>query len=389
MSGDTYDYIITGTGCAGLSLLQRMMDHTYFNNKKILLIDKDDKTSNDRTWCFWEQQAGLFEDIVNYKWQQIDFYSNYFSARFDLKPYEYKMIRSIDLYLTVLNKAKQQSNIDIIYEEIRAVFNDDNNAVVKTFNKEFYAGYVFNSIIFKEWRQQALQQKNTYVLLQHFKGWLIETDGPVFDERIATFMDFRVEQHRGTAFVYVLPVMKNKALIEYTLFSEEVLQEKEYDKALENYIGSFLNIKKYTITHTESGVIPMTNYNFPKGGKSTVNIGMAGGQTKASSGYTFQFIQKHSEKIIDALINGNDPLLTQTFSEKRFLLYDSILLNVLHRKKMNGDELFAQLFRKNTPQAVFKFLDNETSLKEELKIMNSVSLKTFLPAAITEIFTRS
>ena len=389
MSSDTYDYIITGTGCAGLSLLQRMMDHRYFGYKKILLIDKDDKTSNDKTWCFWEQRPGLFEHIVYHKWQQIDFYSNYFSARFDLEPYEYKMIRSIDLYSTVLNKAKQRSNIDVINEEIRAVFNDENNAAVKTINNEFHAGYVFNSVILNDWKQQALQQKNVCVLLQHFKGWLIETEKPVFDERIATFMDFRVEQDKGTAFVYVLPVMKNKALIEYTLFSEEVLPEKEYDKALENYIGSFLNLKKYTVTHTESGIIPMTNYNFSKGEKRVINIGMAGGQTKASSGYTFQFIQKHSEKIIDALINDNDPLLTQTFSEKRFLLYDSILLNVLYHKKMNGDELFAQLFRKNTPQAVFKFLDNETSFKEELKIMNSVSLKTFLPAAIKEIFNRS
>jgi lycopene beta-cyclase len=389
MSSDTYDYIITGTGCAGLSLLQRMMEHRYFSNKKILLIDKHDKASNDKTWCFWEQQPGLFEDIVYHKWQQIDFYSNYFSARFDLEPYEYKMIRSIDLYSTVLNKAKQRSNIDVINEEIRAVFNDENNAAVKTINNEFHAGYVFNSVILNDWKQQALQQKNVCVLLQHFKGWLIETEKPVFDERIATFMDFRVEQDKGTAFVYVLPVMKNKALIEYTLFSEEVLPEKEYDKALENYIGSFLNLKKYAVAHTESGIIPMTNYNFSKGEKRVINIGMAGGQTKASSGYTFQFIQKHSEKIIDALINDNDPLLTQTFSEKRFLLYDSILLNVLYHKKMNGDELFAQLFRKNTPQAVFKFLDNETSFKEELKIMNSVSLKTFLPAAIKEIFNRS
>jgi lycopene beta-cyclase len=389
MSGDTYDYIITGTGCAGLSLLQRMMDHRYFGYKKILLIDKDDKTSNDKTWCFWEQRPGLFEHIVYHKWQQIDFYSNHFSARFDLEPYDYKMIRGIDLYAAVLNRAKQQSNIDIIYEEIRAVFNDENNAVVKTLNNEFHAACVFNSIIFKDWKQDALQQKSTYVLLQHFKGWLIETDEPVFNGRIATFMDFRVEQDKGTAFIYVLPVMKNKALIEYTLFSEQVLPGKEYDKALENYIGSILNIKKYAVAHIESGAIPMTNYHFSKGEKRIINIGIAGGQTKASSGYTFQFIQKHSEKIIDALVNDNDPLLTQTLSEKRFLLYDSILLNVLYHKKMYGDKLFAQLFRKNTPQAIFKFLDNETSLKEELKIMNSVSLKTFLPAAIKEIFNRS
>jgi lycopene beta-cyclase len=381
-----YDYIIIGAGCAGLSLLRAMMQHKYFANKKILLIDKAEKNTNDRTWCFWEQQPGLFEDIVYHRWEQIDFYSNDFSARFDLMPYKYKMIRGIDLYTTVLSEAKQHANVDIIYEEVQSAFSNESYAVVKTTEKEFHAEYVFNSIVFTDWKQQALEKRNIYVLLQHFKGWMIETSRNIFDERIATFMDFRVSQDKGTTFVYVLPVAKNKALIEYTVFSDEVLQQEEYEAALENYITSTLNIKKYNMLHTEFGVIPMTNYAFSKGEGRITNIGIAGGYTKSSSGYTFQFIQKHTAKITEVLMHENNPLLTQTFFEKRFNLYDSILLNVLHHKKMSGDKLFAQLFKKNSVQSIFKFLDNETSLKEELKIMNSVSLKTFLPAAIKEIF---
>jgi lycopene beta-cyclase len=381
-----YNYIITGAGCAGLSLLRSMMQHQYFSDKKILLIDKAEKNTNDRTWCFWEQKSGLFEDIVYHRWQQIDFYSNDFSARFDLMPYEYKMIRGIDLYTTVLAEAKQHSNIDIIYEEVQSVFSNESYAVVKTIDKEFHADYIFNSIVFADWKQQALQQKNVYVLLQHFKGWLIEADSNIFDERIATFMDFRVSQDSGTTFVYVLPVSKNKVLVEYTVFSGEVLQQAEYDEALKNYIQSILNIKKYAILHTEFGVIPMTNYKFSSGENRVINIGTAGAQTKASSGYTFQFIQKHTAKTIDALVHEKNPLLTKSLFEKRFNLYDSILLNVLQHKKLSGDNLFTQLFKNNSVQSILKFLDNETSLKEELKIMNSVSLKTFLPAAIKEVF---
>ncbi|HYJ62583.1 MAG TPA: lycopene cyclase family protein, partial [Parafilimonas sp.] len=350
-----YDYIITGAGCAGLSLLRSMMQHQYFNNKKILLIDKAEKNVNERTWCFWEQQPGLFEDIIYHRWPQIDFFSNDFSARFDLMPYQYKMIRGIDLYETVLNEAAQHENIDIIYEEVKSIFSNESYAVVKTTDKEFHAEYVFNSIFFTDWKQQALQQKNVYVLLQHFKGWMIEVDENIFDERIATFMDFRISQNEGTAFVYVLPVAKNKALIEYTVFSEEILKQKEYDAALENYITSTLNIKKYKILNAEFGVIPMTNYKFSKGDSRIINIGVVGGDTKASSGYTFQFIQKHTTKVIDALLHEKNPLLTKPFFEKRFNLYDSILLNILKHKKMNGDEIFAQLFKNNSVQTIFKF----------------------------------
>lgn len=381
-----YDYIITGAGCAGLSLLQRMMMHSFFSDKKILLIDKEQKNKNDKTWCFWEKQPGLFENVVYHRWQQIDFYSNDFSARFDLEPYQYKMIRSIDLYETVLNKAKQHSNIDIIFEDVQSVFSNESYAVAKTTANEFHSDYIFNSIIFNNWKQDALLKKNTYVLLQHFKGWMIETNENYFDERIATFMDFRVEQDKGTTFVYVLPVAKNKALIEYTLFSENLLEQSIYDDAIEKYIQSFLHIKNYTVLHKEFGVIPMTNYKFSKGENKVINIGVAGGDTKASSGYTFQFIQKHTAKIIDALLQKKNPLAVKSIFEKRFHLYDAILLNVLYNKKMSGDKLFSQLFKKNSPQAIFKFLDNETSFKEELKIMNSVSPGAFVPAALKEIF---
>jgi lycopene beta-cyclase len=381
-----YDYIITGAGCAGLSLLRSMMQHSFFIDKKILLIDKEQKNTNNKTWCFWEQQPGLFENIVYHRWHQINFYANDFSARFDLEPYQYKMVRSIDLHETVLNKAKQHSNIDIIFEGVQSVFSNESYAVAKTRDNEFHSDYIFNSIIFNNWKQEALQKKNTYILLQHFKGWMIETDESYFDERIATFMDFRVDQSNGTTFVYVLPVAKNKALIEYTLFSENLLEDSVYDAAIENYIQSFLQIKKYGVTHKEFGVIPMTNYKFSAGENRVINIGIAGGNTKASSGYTFQFIQKHTAKIIDALLQKKNPLTAKNIFEKRFRLYDNILLNVLCNKKMSGDKLFTQLFKKNSPQAIFKFLDNETSFKEELKVMNSVSLRTFLPAAFKEIF---
>ncbi|HEX5153642.1 MAG TPA: lycopene cyclase family protein [Parafilimonas sp.] len=381
-----FDYIITGAGCAGLSLLRRMMAHPFFSNKKILVIDKEQKNNNDRTWCFWEQQPGLFEELVYHRWQQIDFYSDHFSARYDLAPYQYKMIRSIDLYSSVSDKARRFSNISILQDDVQSVMNNENNVTVKTNGKELLADHVFNSIIFNDWREQALQQKNIYVLLQHFKGWMIETDKDVFDERRATFMDFRISQDKGTAFVYVLPVAKNKALVEYTLFSENIPEQHEYDAALEDYIHSVLSIKKYTIAHAESGIIPMTNYSFPKGDGRLINIGTAGGQTKASSGYTFRFIQKHSERLINALVHGKDPLHMQSVFDKRFHLYDSILLNVLQNKKMGGDKIFAQLFKKNSPQTILKFLDNETNFMEELKVMNSVSLSAFLPATIRQIF---
>jgi len=90
---------------------------------------------------------------------------------------------------------------------------------------------------------------------------------------------------------------------------------------------------------------------------------------------------------VQALVHAKNPLLSKTFFEKRFGLYDSIFLRVLSRKKMSGEQLFARLFKKNKPQQVLKFLDNDTSFTEELRIMNTVPMSKFLPASVKEIFT--
>jgi lycopene beta-cyclase len=50
-----YDYIIVGAGAAGLMLANAMALDPFFSDKRILILDKDPKEANDRTWCFWEK----------------------------------------------------------------------------------------------------------------------------------------------------------------------------------------------------------------------------------------------------------------------------------------------------------------------------------------------
>jgi lycopene beta-cyclase len=364
-----------------------MMQHSFFNNKGILVVDQSQKKTNDRTWCFWETKAGTFEEIVHHRWKQIDFFSEYFSARFDIAPYEYKMIRGIDFYSYVLDKAKQQSNIHFLYGNVQSLSTDIDKATLTINDKQYSAGYIFNSIIFNTAAEVPPlgSKRGIYYFLQHFKGWLIKTPDNIFNERIATFMDFRVNQQEGTTFVYVLPVAPNKVLIEYTLFTKKILEQKEYDNALHNYLRNYLKVADYTIEEEEFGVIPMTNLPFSKGEGRIVTLGTAGGQTKASSGFTFSFIQKHTDAVIKALTQKKDPHVGTTFMQKRFTVYDNSLLNILHNKKLGGDKIFADLFKRNPPQRILRFLDNETNLIEELKLMSTVPTAVFLPAAVREL----
>ena len=377
---NNYDYIIAGAGCAGLSLLMRILQEPSLKHKKILVIDAKSKTKNDRTWCFWEKEPGLFEPVVHHHWQELSFQSTDYSSRFSIAPYTYKLIRGIDFYAYVLQTAKAYPNIVFQYEKVQAITTEGKKAKLTTNQAIYYADYLFNSIRFEE-------PVGKYRLLQHFKGILIETATQVFNPAIATFMDFTVSQLRGTTFMYILPVAANQALIEFTLFTPDVLEAAQYDTALENYIKQQLQIEQYTVLHEEYGIIPMTDQPYKQQEGRIINMGTAGGQTKASSGFTFQFIQKATAAIVQLLKEGKVPMIKRDFSYRKFQLYDRVLLNVLFKRKMKGDALFAAIFKKNSPAAVLEFLDNESTLATDLKIMASVPLNIFLPATLQEIFT--
>ena len=380
LKSNSYDYIICGAGCAGLSLVMRMIRSGKFDDKKILLLDKEPKTKNDRTWCFWEKEDGFFEEVVYRKWDSISFLSNQYSSLMNIAPYKYKMIRGIDFYQYCFMEIAKHPNIEVEYGDIKSWRYENSEVVFTINNQDFGLGnaHVFNSIYLPH-----EPNKKTIRLLQHFKGWVIETNEPSFDPNKATMMDFRVSQQHGTTFAYVLPFSATSALVEYTLFTKELLQPEQYDKELRDYISTFLGIKGYKIKEEEFGVIPMTNEKFSFDGHGW-QIGVAGGQTKASSGYTFQFIQKQSRQIVDYIIR-NKPLGSLPATAKRFRFYDNTLLHILYYEKLPGSEVFTQLFKKNKPNQVLKFLDNESLLKDELKIISTLPTWPFLKAALRQI----
>jgi lycopene beta-cyclase len=376
-----YDYIITGAGLAGLSLLMRMMQHPFFDNAQILVIDASQKNTNDRTWCFWEKEPDVFEPIVFKKWEQVSFIAPSYKSELKLSPFVYKMIRGIDLYTHVLSLAASKSNITFCTEPVLSVQTTQTGARVQLKNQTLTANKVFNSILFEPVNVLA-QKSSDYFLWQHFKGYEIKTETPVFNDGVATLMDFTVDQSKGTTFMYVMPTSSTTALVEYTLFTENLLADNEYNEAIDNYIQKTYGALVYSISHQEFGQIPMTNFSFSSGAGNIINMGVAGGQVKGSSGYAFHFIQEKTKVIIADVVAGKNPLRTLRFSQKKFGLYDAVLLRVLQDKKLDGATIFTQIFSKNSPNRVFRFLNNESSLLDDLHIMASVPTHIFLPAAL-------
>lgn len=374
------DYIIAGAGCAGLSLaVQLKRSGLCFS--KVILIDKNEKGENDRTWCFWTRERNnWFDEIVFKKWDHFEFRYGRLRQSFDLNPYQYQMIRGSDFYTYCLEELGQDKRFEFILDEIRSISGDMSGASITTSKTILRAKVLFNSVV------RNLNIKNNHInYVQHFKGWLVECEQPVFSEGLPVFMDFAEELQTDCRFFYTIPYSSTKALVEYTGFTGEPWPDAVYEQALGKYLEKKYAGKKFIITETESGTIPMFESAFINPhGEHVVNIGSAGGTSKPSTGYTFYFIQKHAVEIIAALRENGLPA---SFERKgRFRFYDKVLLEVLDKKELAASGVFWNLFKKNNIQNILAFLNEESSMLQELKIMNSVNKVHFLKAALKKLF---
>ena len=372
-----YDYIIAGAGCAGYSLLYHLLQDPILSKKKILVVDANFNKGNDRTWCFWEDQAGPFELIVCKKWSNIEVLKGTIQRLLPTAPFEYKMIQGIDFYQHISAFAKGFDNVEWVASKILSIDAEHNGAIVHWEGGAANAYYVFSSI-----NGERIQS----TLWQHFKGNVVEFDVPVFDKSVARLMDFNVPQMDATAFMYLLPLTEKKALVEYTLFSPTILETAEYDLVLNAYMEEHYKGQAYTIVHTEQGAIPMTTKKMTSTISNVISIGTMGDAVKASTGYAFQFIQEQTKQIVNQLKLNQS--LDASVHYTRHQFYDAVLLYILEHKKMAGDEIFARIFKKNDAATVFKFLSNTSNLMEDIRIMLSLPTQIFLPAAIQVLLRR-
>ncbi|MBW4361194.1 lycopene cyclase family protein [Flavobacterium taihuense] len=376
-----FDYIFSGTGLATLMTVYKMVCSKKFEDKTILLLDSNTKKTNDRTWCFWDKNKTIWDSIISQKWNSALFADVNFKRVLDLKPYQYNQIRGLDFYNFIFEILLKQKNITFLNEKVIDINELVTHVFVGTDTNRYTCESLYNSIYSKEFVET--QQKYP-VLQQHFIGWFVKTETDIFNPDQATFMDFSVPQKGNTRFMYVLPASKKEALIEYTLFSKDLLPIEEYEKEIQEYLAK-LGAENYEIIEKEQGSIPMTCFPFwKKNTKRVLNIGTAGGWTKASTGYTFKNSDKKSTELVAFLQTEKD---FKSFHKKtKFWYYDLLLLNILSRNNELGSLIFSSLFQKGNPTLIFKFLDEETSFLEDLRVILKCPKAIFIKALFRFVF---
>ena len=377
MLGPRYFYVIIGGGLAGLQLARQLSRDVFFKGKKIAIIDSD-FSMPVKTWCFWEKGKGKWDDLLTKSWNKGKFISSEENIDLQLSPYTYKMIKAKDYHQKLQDEIEESGDIEFITDEIQKI--DPVTMKAKGQKKSYGATHFFDSRVDPSY----LESKKHTTIFQHFKGWEVETEKPVFTPDSFTMMDYRIKYPDATAFTYILPFTEKKALVEYTFFSPFLTEDKVYDEMLQQYFEKILKTKDFQIKSTETGVIPMTDFPFDKANTEQITkIGTGGGWVKPSTGYSFKNTEKRIGKIIENIKSGKLP--GENLINNKFRKYDSIFLDVLAQNNQKGEEIFTKFYKKNSPQDIFRYLDEETSVSEDLKIMLSLYSFDF----VTSFFRKS
>ncbi len=371
MEKSSFDIAVLGGGCSGFQLLHQLSQQPNWLLQKVALFN--DGVPLQRSWCFWSRDQHPLQHLVKKSWSKITFKGRDFSKTENVEPYQYHYI-SGETFFNYFHHVFlwQHDNIVVYNNKITSVKSQDNGFHVLSDDKECETKTVFSSLP-PVWENIPAK----FWLQQHFKGWFIKTEQPVFDDSALILMDFSIPQQADTRFVYVLPFSNTEALVEMTVFSPAVYAESVYEEVLVEYMKQHFPNIDYVIENTEKGVIPMTDASFSRYGTAgEVLLGTAAGMVKATTGYAFKRITKDSQQLAED--SSQNKKYRWHTTKGRFRFYDRLLLGIITAEPLLGSTIFEALFRRMPMTTIFRFLDEETSLLEEIRLFSQLPFVPFL-----------
>ena len=383
------DLIIAGAGCAGLSALWQVINGPGAN-RNVIVVDRDFEVGDDRTWAFWGASDAPFAHLADRTWDRLRVRFPEWETVGQLgRPNgaspvgrrTYNRVRRGDYDSAILGQVAGRRNVRFVAQDIIDIRDEAHGGVVELPEGELSAPLVLQST---RLAPDDSDVRVRHPLRQHFGGWEVRTQHPVFEPHVATLMDFDTDQFDATAFFYVLPEARDRALVEFTMFSLHPHSRAFYDDRIRHHLER-IGAGEVTIERTEYGVIPMDDRRRgEQWGRHVWNLGTVGGMTKPTSGYTFQRIHAQTRHVIDRWANGTSPTPMPT-APARFRFADRTLLNILHRHPQHGRRIFEHLFRSTPVDDVLTFLDENSTLRDDARMIATLPWAPFLRAAASEV----
>ncbi|MDX8056501.1 lycopene cyclase family protein [Lentzea sp. BCCO 10_0798] len=361
--------VIAGGGMSGLSLAAHLAvaDHRH----PVVVVDDGTRPLGNMTWASWSSRPGLLDAAASRWFDKIRVHVNGRTTVLGLGRYRYRVVRGGDLAAVVHRYTDPLKHFTFQRGHVDGVA--DGGLVVD--GHFMRARWVFDSVIGTD-EEPPLDAQLV------FRGWRVSSERAVFDAEIPTLFDFRTPQVSGASFVYVLPEDAHHALVEHTAFVAPGMPHDETTQreALTEYLMEVAGVGEHEIDREEHAVLPLRAAQPSRSHEHVLTIGTQGGLLKASTGFAYQRVQRDSAAIAESMRRHGHPFDLQE-APPRFRLFDGVLLDVVTREPAQLERAFGALFRHRTAEPALRFLDEETTVPQELRLFAGMPAATYLAAA--------
>lgn len=378
-----YNYGIVGAGVAGLQLAIAMLEDPNFEHIKLAIFEPLVKNISDKTLCFWEEGVGKWDDLITHSWDSGQFINvDGGVTALKLGDYRYKMLPSGRLYNYALDLIKSDQRVTWVSEKVESITESGGQVSINLSNSSYHVIHCFDSRVDIDYQDI---QKTHAMVYQPFLGWEVTFEEDTFDPSSFTMMDYQYRKDNDTAFFYILPTSQRTALVEYTLFTPELIDMEQYKSHIHEYIQRYISQSTYSIKDTETGLIPMSMYPFHNTSmRSITKIGTAGSWVRPSSGYAFKHIEQNIDKMLSNIVSNKEP--RHNLLHKRHRMMDRLMIDLLQNENHIGPTLFETMYAKIPISIIFKFLDGKTSFMQDIRIMNTFKWAPFFRAIKRQYF---
>ncbi|RYV51325.1 lycopene cyclase family protein [Pengzhenrongella frigida] len=381
------DAVIVGGGASGLALAGHLARSGY-RQRTVLIVEDGSRPLDDRAWAFWSRADATWSPPeATLPAADPSTFDRFWIRTHDvahlveLDTYRYQVIRGRDLDSATETALRGAPGFARVRGHVTEVRDGPQHASVVVDGHTVRADWVFDSVGCPDPGLATTSRPRPEMALV-FTGRRIETETDTFD-LAPTLMDFRTPQGPDLAFVYVLPTSARVALVEHTRFTASAAHPTGVDEtALDLYLRDALGLGAHRVLSVERGTIPLATHRPRPPGRRVVPIGTPAGMVKASTGYGYARIQRHSAALASSLAAHGHPFDVPT-SPARFRTLDRVLLETIHRDPARVVDAFVRLFAANPGDRVLKFLDEDSTLKDELATIRTLPPAPFLRTMAT------
>ena len=342
-----------------------------------LLVDNGSHPIDDRRWGTW-LPIGTTEPAVARSWHRLEVRSGTGHLALGLREHRYAEI-SGEALREATDEAMDRSGGRRLTARVLGVVDHGDSVVVTTSTGDVVSDLVLDStgVLPGE-----LQQPRAWM---SFEGWEVECDLPAFDPGSMVLMDFRVPQCGGLAFVYTVPTTPARALVELTTISASCPASPSGPSSLAMsgtltaHLDAVVGRGRYRVVREERGTIPLRPRAIRAASGSTLAIGAAAGLVKASTGYGWPLMRRDADAVA-AQVAQSLPIIGVR-RRRRHAALDEVFLRLAADDPESLATALPLLFARNPADLVLRFLAEETSPLEELRLVSSLPVGPFAAAA--------